>query len=55
LRQTLEAVLELVVERVGDPAPRVYEQLFAADRTRTVWHANLERVNRITAACAGGT
>jgi len=31
LRQTLEAVLELVVERAGDPAPRVYEQLFAAD------------------------
>ncbi len=30
LRQTLEAVIERVVERMGDPAPQVYEQLFAA-------------------------
>ena len=31
LRLTLEVMLDRVVERVGDPAPRVYEQLFAAD------------------------
>lgn len=28
--QLLERSLELVVERIGDPAPRVYEQVFVA-------------------------